>query len=342
MKLFLRIFLSFLFIFPLLANAENHNLLTLDVEGESNASSDLDCNVTTAYGEPQCDDDEYDDDAPVNRFKTVYENARMAFLFGQAKVAYKAWLPLAEQGYAKAQASLGWMYYTGKGVKKDLKKAVKWFRLAAEQDHAIAQNNLAVMYENGYGVAIDYQEAFKWYKKSADSGYSYAQYNLGRMYAEGKGIRKNLNEAKYWWLSASQHKVKQATEALAKLENMPVPESNDQEPKKVLAHAPYHSNPATKGLAWVKVQSPDNYTIQLSRSQDIDWILKLAASARLPQPIIQFNSINTRGDVWYNLIYGSFSSKREAEFARKRLPETLQKWSPKLVKFSEVQQLLNK
>ena len=98
MKLFLRYFLPFLFIFPLLANAANHNLLTLDLDGESDTSIDLDCNVMTAYGEPQCDDDEYDDDSPVNQFRTVYENARMAFLFGQSKVAYKAWLPLAKQG----------------------------------------------------------------------------------------------------------------------------------------------------------------------------------------------------------------------------------------------------
>jgi hypothetical protein len=340
MKLFLRYFLPFLFVFPLLTNAEN--LKSGAADGPSDSYTDLDCNVMTAYGEPQCDDDEYDDETPSNEFKTKYENARMAFLFGQSKVAYKAWLPLAQQGYAKAQASLGWMYYTGKGVKKDLKEAVKWFRLAAEQDHIIAENNLAVMYENGYGVPIDYKKAFIWYKKSAESGYSFAQYNLGRMYAEGKGVKKSVKEAKYWWLSASLHKVKQATEALSKLENMPVPAPSEQEPKKVLAHAPYHSNPATQGLAWVKEQSPDNYTIQLSRSQDIDWILKLAASTRLPQPIIQFNSINTNGDVWYNLIYGSFSSKREAEFARKSLPNSLKRWSPELIQFSEVQKLLKK
>ena len=59
------------------------------------------------------------------------------------------------------------MYDTGKGVLKDDKEAVKWYRKAAEQGDAKAQNNLGVKYGNGLGVLKDYKEAVKWYRKAA-------------------------------------------------------------------------------------------------------------------------------------------------------------------------------
>jgi TPR repeat protein len=291
-------------------------------------------------GEDEDDDDE--DALPENVIAKMYENGRMAFLFGKFDVAFKAWEPLANQGYSKAQASLGWMYHTGNGVTRDIQQAMGWYTLAAEQNHAIAQNNLAVFYENGQGVIPDNKAAFSWYKKSAESGYPYAQYNLGRMYAQGLGTRKNIKEAIYWWRSASRHKVKKATEALAILDNKPEPAKKHSKLKQPVAHAPYHANPVAKGLAWVKKQATNHYTIQLFRSQDLEWILKLAAAEQLPQSITQIQSTDPNGDKWYTLIYGSFPSYQSAEGARKNLPQSLKKWGPKLRRFGEIHQLLKK
>jgi TPR repeat protein len=288
------------------------------------------------------DDGESEDKTPENEIASTYENGRMAFLFGKFDIALKAWEPLAHQGYGKAQASLAWMYHTGNGVTRDLQQAFGWYTLAAEQNHAIAQNNLATFYENGLGVAADEKIAFTWYKKSAESGYSYAQYNLGRMYAEGLGTRKDLKEAKYWLRSASRHKIKKATEVLAALEKQPVPTSKTSKHNQPVAHAPYHANPVAKGLAWVKKQAANHYTIQLYRSQDLEWILKLAAAERLPQSITQIQSTNPNGDKWYTLIYGSFPSFQDAESARKSLPNSLKKWGPKLRRFGEIHNLLKK
>ena len=39
----------------------------------------------------------------------------------------------AEQGHARMQNALGWMYRNGEGVTQDYAEAVKWFRKAAEQ-----------------------------------------------------------------------------------------------------------------------------------------------------------------------------------------------------------------
>jgi TPR repeat protein len=310
------------------------------------ANDGLDSDVDTSEGQASgyteiCDDDEYDDDdIPENEVATKYENGRMAFLFGQYEVAYKAWLPLVELGYAKAQASMAWMYQTGNGVKKDLSKALELYRKAADQEHSIAQNNLGVFYEKGIVVPVDEKEAAKWYRKAAEVGYSYAQYNLGMLYVEGRGVEQDLKEAKYWLRIASRQGVNLATEELQKLQSAP-PEAVKPKPKPAIAHAPYHSNPVTKGLAWIEGQKPNHYTIQLARSKDIDWILKLASSSRLEQPLVQFRS-QSKGEEWYNLIYGSFATKDEAQQAARLLPEALRRWTPWVRPFADVRRQMLK
>jgi len=306
-------------------------LLGIDPD-EDNPYSDIDF----------CDDDDIDEDAlPDNLIAQRYGSARMAFMFGQYDVAFKAWQPLADNGYAKAQAAMAWMYHTGNGAEKNIITAFTWYMKAAKQGHAIAQNNLAVLYENGEGIRRNYKAAAAWFRDSADSGYSFAQYNIGRMYAEGRGLKKDIEEAKYWWRIASRQGVKSATESLALLESRPVVVK--PKPKNTaIAHAPYHANPVTKRLEWIEKQKRGHYTIQLARSKDMDWLLKLAASAQLKQRMVQFKSKDKEGVEWHNLIYGTFSSYQKADIARKALPAEFSKWSPWLRRFGEINQVLLK
>jgi len=115
------------------------------------------------------------------------------------KTAYKLWLPLAEQGNARAQFNLGLMYDKGRGVPQDDKEAVKWCRLSAEQGDAKAQYNLALMYEDGRGVPQNYKEAVRLYRLSAEQGDALAQYNLGFMYFNGRGVPQDYVLAHMWW-----------------------------------------------------------------------------------------------------------------------------------------------
>jgi uncharacterized protein len=66
--------------------------------------------------------------------------------------ALDAWGPLAKAGDARAQAGLGFMYYSGRGVPRDSGRAVEFFRLAAEQNEPTAQLFLAQMYFRSDGV----------------------------------------------------------------------------------------------------------------------------------------------------------------------------------------------
>ena len=109
----------------------------------------------------------------------------------------------AEQGHARAQTNLGFMYEKGRGVGKDNREAVRWYRKAAEQGHASAQSNLGLAYEYGRGVGKDNREAVRWYRKAAEQGYARAQNNLGLMYEKGRGVGKDYREAVGWYRKAA-------------------------------------------------------------------------------------------------------------------------------------------
>jgi TPR repeat protein len=62
------------------------------------------------------------------------------------------------------------MYGTGRGVPQDDVQAVKWFRLAADQGLAKAQSHLSFMYHDGRGVPQDDVQAQMWFNLAAAQG----------------------------------------------------------------------------------------------------------------------------------------------------------------------------
>ncbi len=111
--------------------------------------------------------------------------------------------PLANNGNAIAQSSLGTLYRNGQGVARDYSQAVKWYQKAAGQGNAVAQFNLALSYSNGQGVARDYSQAFKWYQKAAKQGNAAAQLNLGVAYGNGRGVGRDHKQAAKWFRKAA-------------------------------------------------------------------------------------------------------------------------------------------
>jgi hypothetical protein len=53
-------------------------------------------------------------------------------------------------------------------------EAARWYRKAADQGHAKAQFNLGFMFSQGRGVAQSDVEAARWYRKAADKGLAQA------------------------------------------------------------------------------------------------------------------------------------------------------------------------
>ena len=77
-------------------------------------------------------------------------------------VAAQILTPCAERGNASAQAYLGFMFETGRGVPQNYTDAAMWYRRAAEQGDSLAQYSLGLLYDRGFGVPQDIIEAGKW------------------------------------------------------------------------------------------------------------------------------------------------------------------------------------
>jgi AAA ATPase len=80
---------------------------------------------------------------------------------------FEGHLVLAEQGYPLAECQIGYFYYEGLGVEKDLEKALYWTRRAAEHGDRDGQYNLAWFYEEAIGVERDIEQAKHWYRLAA-------------------------------------------------------------------------------------------------------------------------------------------------------------------------------
>jgi TPR repeat protein len=139
-----------------------------------------------------------------------YQDGLDAANKGEYNVAYKNFRSSAEHGHARAQTSLGVLFYHGLGRAQDYKEALKWFKLAAEQGEAVAQNNLGLMYFEGHGVVQNHGVGIKWYKLSAEQGYAMAQYKLGFSYLKGQGVFKNNKKAAKWYRKAAEQGNAQA------------------------------------------------------------------------------------------------------------------------------------
>ncbi len=103
-----------------------------------------------------------------NELIETYFNTR------QYEKCFEGHLALAEQGYPLAECQIGYFYYDGLGVEKDLEKAVCWTRRAADHGDRDGQFNLARFHEDGIGVERDMEQAIFWYRKAALQGHDLA------------------------------------------------------------------------------------------------------------------------------------------------------------------------
>lgn len=126
---------------------------------------------------------------------------------GQFDAAAAAYRRSADQDYGAAQAALGALYDTGRGVGADPAEAIRWYRKAAGQGVAAAQMALGMHYEMGRGIGKDEAEAGRWYRKAAEQGYAPAQAALGQLYGAGRGVARDDAEAVRWYRKAADQGI---------------------------------------------------------------------------------------------------------------------------------------
>ncbi len=136
-----------------------------------------------------------------------FDEAVAAANDGKFALAFEAFSTLAEQGDARAQQALAWMYYEGQGRQRDYEEAVFWYRKAADQGSVTAQINLAQMYAYGKGVAQDFAKAAHWWQQLAEQGDNKAQSALAGLYYQGAGVKQDIAKAMTLWSGAAKQGI---------------------------------------------------------------------------------------------------------------------------------------
>lgn len=107
-----------------------------------------------------------------------FETGADAYRQGDYATAIQTFLPLAENGDARAQTVLALMYKYGEGVDQDLNASFSWYLKAAERNYAPAQFHTGAMLADGRGVDKDRQSAIAWLTKAAEAGFERAKDKL--------------------------------------------------------------------------------------------------------------------------------------------------------------------
>ncbi len=93
----------------------------------------------------------------------------------------------AKRGNAHAQFELSILLRQGRGIARDLPRALQLARASAEAGDPAGMNTYAVIIRDGLGRPADDFEAASWFKRSADLRNTFGMTNLGRLMWDGRG-----------------------------------------------------------------------------------------------------------------------------------------------------------
>lgn len=112
----------------------------------------------------------------------------------------------ARHGSGNAYYTMGNLYYEGKYLPKDDKKAYENWEKAVELKYYEAASNLAYAYREGVGCEKDESKGIELYKLAADNSSGFAAYKLYYCYANGVwGVKKDIEVAKKYLFKAAEY-----------------------------------------------------------------------------------------------------------------------------------------
>ncbi len=159
----------------------------------------------------------------------------------------------------RAELLLGRLYYEGKSVPADAKKAETHLQAAAAAGEISAHYYLGQLYRRGYLGNVEPQKAVDHLLLAARGGQLSADYALAQLYSEGHGIRQNPVNAWVFAQLAQANPSEQSTELAGQLDGQLTPE------QKTAARRLLEQERAARGalgpgpgaLALQAVQSPE-------------------------------------------------------------------------------------
>lgn len=129
--------------------------------------------------------------------KKIFEEGKAAFKTKDYKTALKKYKQAAELDFAPTFNEIGYMYYRGYGVEKDIEEAKRWCKRGMEKQDGNSFGGYAVLLDNEDATEAEKREAFQCMKRATELSHENGLWwkNLGNMHLFGTGTSKNLDEA---------------------------------------------------------------------------------------------------------------------------------------------------
>ncbi|MBL8513022.1 MAG: sel1 repeat family protein [Betaproteobacteria bacterium] len=206
----------------------------------------------------------------------------------------------ADQGFAMSQNNLANLYLTGRGVEKNLKRAVEFSRAAAEQGIGNAAARLGTLYETGDGVPLDGAEAVRWHEKAAAAGHAGSHTALFYLYGMGKLVPRDAPKAAEWLKKAAELGEPNAIKLF--IDNRAKVPIDASVPTPVVKKA-IELGDTTAQYVWaMRLQTGGHGTVK-DMDESLRW-LKTAAEA---------GQADAQAQLGYQYLFGTGVAKNEAE-----------------------------
>jgi len=239
----------------------------------------------------------------------LFSRAKTAFLNNEYKTTAILLEPLATKGNAKAQYTLGYLYYHGKGVKQDIKQAQNWFIKSADQDNPKAIRALALL-----KAAINKNETPKKIIPVEKTS-TPPLLDLRQTVKQQPPVQPVVQQPTTNIIQPEQLQLSVEQKALPQSIPAELTSTTTQQQNK-------HSSTVdtvTEGSEWIIIQPARNFTIQLASSLKEKAIIKFVNNVAL-DGVYYFKSI-VEGVTRYTVIHGNFGSYERAKLKLTRLKE---------------------
>jgi uncharacterized protein len=117
----------------------------------------------------------------------LFAEAERLYRAGSYQDAFRIYMVLANGGRIGCQRFIGWMYFCGEGVERNLEQAYAWFSRAADQGDREA------IFGAGRTCLLmsRHAEALEWFSRGCALDFAPACFRLGWMYEHGKGCQRD-------------------------------------------------------------------------------------------------------------------------------------------------------
>jgi len=252
---------------------------------------------------------------------TQYEKAKTAFNQKDYERTALLLKPLAEQGHADAEYSLGYLYHNGLGVPRNYKLSIQWLNVAAAKGNEKAIEALRRLSLLGSDTADNNEQT-----TSVSTQTPVETSETIMSVSEEPQATDTPNPT-------TPRLLDTPTEADLQAVPMETPEA--------VAHAITSKTITTftDGEQWIMNQSAEHYTIQLIASGNEVAMQRFINENNLQDSAVYYRT-RRNGSNWFTLIQGSFKSLTLAKNAVRKLSSPLQIADPWIKPIVDIQKAL--